>query len=92
MPEIRTVICRKYGKQLPGLSIPPMPGPLGQDIFKNVSARAWQEWQTLQTMLINEFHLSLRDLDARNFLNEQRTKFLNNEDWEQPSGYVPPDE
>ena len=92
MPEIRTVICRKYGKKLPGLSIPPMPGPLGQDVFENVSARAWQEWQTLQTMLINEFHLSLRDADARNFLNEQRIKFLNNEDWERPLGYVPPDE
>lgn len=67
-----------------------MPGPLGTDIFENVSARAWNEWTELQTMLINENHLSLRDPTARRYLNEQRQKFLANQDWHQPEGYVPP--
>lgn len=83
------VNCRKYGKKLPGLESPPMPGPLGMDIFENVSAQAWNEWTELQTMLINENHLSLRDPAARRYLNEQRQKFLTNQDWHQPEGYIP---
>ena len=68
----REVICRKYGVALPGLDAPPLPGALGQDIFEHVSERAWSEWLKLQTMLINEGHLSLRDAAARKFLTEQR--------------------
>ena len=83
------VVCRKYGKKLPGLESPPMPGPLGMEIFENVSAQAWHEWTELQTMLINENHLSLRDSAARRYLNEQRQKFLANQDWERPEGYIP---
>ena len=86
----RQVVCRKYGTALPGLDAPPLPGALGQDIFENVSARAWGEWLKLQTMLINEGHLSLRDAAARKFLTEQRGKFLANEPHERPAGYVPP--
>ena len=66
-----------------------MPGPLGMDIFENVSAKAWTEWTELQTMLINENHLSLRDAAARRYLNDQRQKFLTNQDWERPEGYIP---
>ena len=53
----RLVTCRKLGKQLPGLASPPMPGPMGEDIYEHVSAEAWDQWQTLQTMLINEHQL-----------------------------------
>lgn len=86
----RSVVCRKYGVALPGLSAPPLPGPLGQDVFDNVSAKAWKEWQALQTMLINEGHLSLRDAQARRFLAEQMRRFFANEPHERPAGYVPP--
>ena len=65
----RQVVCRKYGVALPGLAAPPLPGAVGKDLFENVSAKAWGEWQTLQTMLINEGHLSLRDASARQFLS-----------------------
>ena len=85
----RIVLCRKYGKELKGLNSPPMPGPIGKDIYDNISAQAWSEWTELQTMLINENHLALRDASARKFLNEQRTKFFANEDWQRPEGYVP---
>lgn len=88
----RLVLCRKHGKQLPGLNAPPMPGALGEDIFSNISAQAWGEWQELQTMLINEHHLSLRDADARKYLADQMQRFFNNEQTEQPAGYVKPDE
>jgi len=86
----RTVFCRKYGEKLPGLDAPPLPGPAGEDIFANVSAKAWREWQHLQTMLINEHRRSMVDAQARQFLTEQMRKFLANEDHERPAGYVPP--
>ena len=41
----RTVFCRRYQKEMEGLETPPLPGAKGQDIYENVSARAWAEWQ-----------------------------------------------
>lgn len=87
----RTVHCRKYDREMEGLDTPPMPGPKGQELFDTVSARAWSEWQHLQTMLINEKHLDMRDPDARKYLSEQREKFLSNEPVDRAEGYVPPD-
>ena len=55
----RQVQCRKYKTSLPGLEVPPYPGPKGEDIFNNVSQQAWEEWQAQQTMLINEKHLNI---------------------------------
>ena len=67
-----------------------MPGAVGQDIFDNISARAWDDWQELQTMLINEHHLSLRDSDARKYLRDQMQRFFSNEETEKPAGYTAP--
>ena len=87
----RIVFCRKYQKELPGLDAPPFPGPKGTEIFETVSSQAWQEWLSLQTMLINEKHLNLMDLTARNYLNDQREKFLAGAEVDQVEGYIPPD-
>jgi len=87
----RTVLCRKYGEELEGLDNPPLPGPLGDKIYSNVSKKAWLEWQHLQTMLINEKNLDLRDPEARKYLTEQRDRFLDNEETDHATGYVPPD-
>ncbi|MGD8832010.1 MAG: oxidative damage protection protein [Pseudomonadales bacterium] len=85
----RTVHCRKYDQELEGLDSPPLPGPVGEEIYNTVSKRAWLEWQNLQTMLINEKALNLRDPDARKYLTEQRERFLDNLDTDHASGYVP---
>ncbi|PHR64015.1 oxidative damage protection protein [Alcanivorax sp.] len=85
----RTVMCRKYQTELDGLNRPPFPGPKGQDIFETVSKKAWQEWLHEQTMLINEKHLNVMDPQARAFLDEQRDRFLNNENYEKAEGYTP---
>ena len=47
----RTVFCRKYKEELPGIAVPPIPGPAGIEIFENISDKAWKEWQAQQTML-----------------------------------------
>ena len=85
----RSVFCRKYQQDLPGLAAPPMPGPKGQELFETISARAWGEWQELQTMLINEKHLNLRDAQARKYLSEQREKFFDNAPVDRAEGFVP---
>lgn len=88
----RKVFCRKYQEELEGLDFAPLPGPKGEDIFNNVSKKAWNEWQAKQTMLINEKHLSLMDPQARKYLQEQMEKFFNNEEHDEPEGYVPPEQ
>jgi len=88
----RMVFCRKYKEELEGLDVPPMPGAKGQDIFENISKKAWFEWMAHQTMLINEKRLNLMDMTDRVYLDEQREKFLNDEKVDEAEGYVPPSE
>lgn len=88
----RTVFCRRFKEELPGLEAPPFPGPKGQEIFETVSAKAWQDWQDLQTMLINEKHLNAMDKDARKYLNSQRDIFLEGGEVDRAEGYVSPED
>ena len=87
----RTVQCRKYKEKMPGLDAPPYPGAKGQDVFENVSKRAWEEWQSHQTMLINEKHLSLLEPSTRKYLQEEMDKFFAGDDFVLAEGYVPPE-
>ena len=86
----RTVMCRKYQREMEGLAQPPFPGPRGQKIFESVSKQAWQEWLAHQTMLINERRLNMMDRGTRAFLEEEMEKFFANEDVAKADGYVPP--
>lgn len=85
----RTVYCRRLKQDLPGLEKPPFPGALGEDVFENVSAQAWQEWLEHQTRIINEQHLNMMDMTARTYLKEQMKKFFAGEQVDQAEGYVP---
>jgi Fe-S cluster biosynthesis and repair protein YggX len=85
----RTVMCTRYKEELPGLEAPPFPGPKGQAVFETVSVKAWTEWQTHQTMLINEKHLNMMDKESRKYLNDQRDKYLAGEKTDAAEGYVP---
>lgn len=85
----RTVLCRKYNKELPALTSAPFPGAAGVDILENVSQQAWNEWTEHQTRLINEKHLNMMDQKDRKYLTDQRSKFLSGEDFDQADGYVP---
>lgn len=86
---MRKVTCRKYGEELEGLEAPPMPGPAGQRLFETISKRAWLEWQELQTTLINEKHLDMRDPDARKYLTDQREHFFDNAEVDRAEGFTP---
>lgn len=86
----RTVICKKYKREMEGLERPPYPGAKGQAIFDQVSKQAWQEWLEHQTRLINEKHLNMMDASARAYLAEQMDKFFEGDAFDQAEGYVPP--
>ncbi len=86
----RTVICSRYGTSMEALDQPPLPGPQGERIYHEVSKQAWQEWQALQTMLINEKQLSLIDPAARRYLVEQMWRFFNNQPVDRAEGYTAP--
>ncbi len=86
----RTVLCKLLGKELPGLEAPPFPGPKGVEIFEHYSAEAWQGWQDMQTMLINEKHLNMMDKEARKYLTVQRDRFLAGQEVDKAEGYVAP--
>ena len=88
----RMVFCKKYQAELEGLEAPPMSTKRGQDIFENVSQKALEEWQELQTMLINERHLNLIDPESRTYLTRQMDRFMNNEPVDHAEGYIPPDQ
>lgn len=88
----RTVHCRKYKEDLPGLAVPPMPGAVGLELFETTSKQAWDEWLQHQTRLINEKRLNLMDKAHRKYLTEQMMAFLDGENYDQADGYIPDSE
>ncbi|CAI8890953.1 MULTISPECIES: oxidative damage protection protein [unclassified Pseudomonas] len=88
----RTIMCRKYNEELPGLERAPFPGAKGQDIFDHVSQKAWADWQKHQTLLINEKRLNMMNAEDRKYLQGEMDKFFSGEDYAKAEGYVPPAE
>ena len=61
---------------MPALARAPFPGEMGQRIYDNISAMAWDMWQRQSTILINHYGLNLADPRAQEFLMEQMEAFL----------------
>ena len=85
---MRIIHCVKLQRELEGLERPPIPGNLGDKIFNHISKTAWSQWLNHQTMLINEYRLSLVDVKSRTFLMEEMDKFLFGTGSAAPPGYV----
>ena len=83
----KTVFCKKLQKDLPAMTVPPMPGPKGKELMDAISNDAWEAWKSHQTTLINEKHLDLSKADDRAWLLDQMEKFFNNEEVEHASGF-----
>jgi len=76
----RIIFCKKLRKHAEGFEDIPYPGELGQQIYDNISKAAWESWLGYQTMLINEYRLSLIESKSKQFLEEEMKKFLFNDD------------
>ena len=85
----RLIHCVKLQKEAEGLDQAPLPGELGKKIYEHISKEAWQMWLAHQTMLINEYRLSMIDAKSRTFLMQEMDKFLFGSGSEKPSGFVP---
>jgi len=85
----KKILCQKLKIEAEALSKAPFPGELGLKILNNISKQAWKEWINHQTMLINEYRLSMIEAKARQFLKEEMNKFLFEDSAEKPAGYTP---
>ncbi len=85
----RMVQCVKYGRELPGLEKPPLPGELGKRVYENVSAQGWELWKDQIVILINHYGLNMADPRAQEFLNEQMEEFFFGEGAQMPDDWVP---
>ncbi|MGH9466277.1 MAG: oxidative damage protection protein [Terriglobales bacterium] len=85
----RTVYCVKLQRELPGLEEPPWPGELGQRVFENVSAQAWNMWKEHAKMLMNEYRLAPWTPEAQKVIQEQLEQFFFGEGAALPPGFVP---
>ncbi|MFN8471535.1 MAG: oxidative damage protection protein [Anaerolineae bacterium] len=92
-PQPRMVMCAKLKRRLPGLDRPPFSGELGQRIYDNISALAWDMWKRQSVILVNHYGLVGADPEARRFLTEQMEVFLfGDEDEPMPEGWAPEDQ
>ncbi len=85
----RTVKCTKLGEELPGLPYKPFNDELGQRIYDNISAKAWQEWIEHSKRLVNEWRLDLTTKKSHEVLKEQCQDFLFGSGGSAPAEYVP---
>ena len=88
----RMVMCKKLGKQLPGLDAPPWPGELGQRIYENVSAEAWKQWEDRMKMILNEYRLMPWQKEAQDLMAKHMEEFLFGEGQALPPEYKPQEE
>jgi Fe-S cluster biosynthesis and repair protein YggX len=85
----RLIFCTKLKKDAEGLPQPPIPGEMGKRIYNEICIEAWAQWKHHQTMLINEYRLSMIDPKARTYLLEEMKNFLFGDGSEKPAGFVP---
>lgn len=71
-----TVHCVKLDKDLPGLEKQPFPGELGERIFKNVSAEAYDMWKQQLTNIINHYGLNPAEAETRAMLRKEMELFF----------------
>ena len=88
---IHTVYCVIFKEELEGLGFKPVSVDLRARILDNVSNKAWQQWLTHQTMLINEYRLTPIEQKDRNFLEQEMEKFFFGEGSARPEEFIDPE-
>ena len=86
----RMVICKKLGKELPGLTFKPFNNDLGQRIYDSISQDAWKLWLEHFKMIMNEYRLSPADPRTNQILWDQAEQFFFGENAQLPPDFQPP--
>lgn len=84
----KTVFCVKLQQEAAAMDTAPFPGALGERIQTHVSQPGWNMWLSHQTMLINEYRLSLIDPKSREFLRNEMIAYFFGQGSEKPSGFT----
>lgn len=90
--EERIVHCIKLDKDLPGLSRPPLPGELGERVYKTVSKEAFKMFSEHFKMIVNEYRLDLTSPSTDKIFEDQMRDYFFGEGVKLPDEYVPPQE
>jgi Fe-S cluster biosynthesis and repair protein YggX len=85
----RMVMCRKLGKELPGLGFKPFPNELGARIYESISQEAWKLWLEHFKMIMNEYRLSPADPRTQQILFQQAEQFFFGPGAEAPPEFKP---
>lgn len=72
----RTIYCTFLKREAEGQDFKSYSGELGQRIFNDISKEALVQWQTKQTILINEKKLSMINAADRKIIEKEMFKFL----------------
>lgn len=88
----RTIYCTFLKRETEGQDFQFYPGKLGKRIYENISKEAWAQWQTKQTMLINEKKLNMMNVADRKVLEQEMINFLFEGQDVHIQGYTPPSE
>ncbi|AHF74957.1 protein that protects iron-sulfur proteins against oxidative damage [Candidatus Sodalis pierantonius str. SOPE] len=88
----RTIYCTFLKREAEGQDYQIYPGELGKRIYDSISKEAWSQWQTKQTMLINEKKLSMMNVADRKVLEQEMINFLFEGQDVHIQGYTPPSE
>jgi len=67
----RMVMCRKLGKELPGLPFKPVQGELGEKIYAEISMDAWKMWLQDSVKYVNTYRMDLTSKEAQAFMRHQ---------------------
>lgn len=73
----KMIYCLYLKKYATKLTYPCYPGNLGKYIYNNISQEAWEKWQNMQTILINENKLNMLSNSDRVLIEKEMIKFLN---------------
>jgi len=88
---VRTVQCAKLGKELPGLEKQPFPGGLGERIYEQISAEAYDLWLPHMTTIINHYGLNPADPEVRQMLRKEMESFFFGEESTETANLTPED-
>lgn len=73
MAEVDCIRCEKRGEAIEGI---PYGGKVGVLIKEKVCDACWKEWYAHSIKLINEYRISLRNAEGREFLASQMKIFF----------------
>jgi len=86
----RLVMCKKLGKEAPGMPFKPFQNELGQRIYDSISMEAWKMWLEHSKMIVNEYRVDLTSKGGRERMLEEAEKYFFGEGAQLPPDFVAP--